>query len=71
MQIWGSVKNAKISRFLDIFWDILGKRKINLGHECVKRGLLSFQGKIRTNSPDLPGKMRVSGFNPTFPPVPL
>ena len=29
-------------RFFDIFWDILDKRKGNLGQECVKDGLLSF-----------------------------
>ena len=46
--------------------------KDNLGQECVKGGLLSFQGKIGTIAPDFPGKMTVfSSFDPTFPPVPL
>ena len=45
--------------FFYIFWDILDKRKGNLGQECVKRGLLSFQGKIGTIVPDFPGKMTV------------
>ena len=53
-----------------IFWDILNKRKGNLGEECVKTGLLFFQGKIGTIAPDLPGKMTVSSFGPTFLPVP-
>ena len=44
--------------------------KNNLGHECVKRGILSFQGKIKTIAPDFPPKMTVfSSFDPTFPPV--
>ena len=45
--------------------------KDNLGQECVKGGLLSFQGKIETIASDFPGKMAVfSSFDPTFPPVP-
>ena len=40
--------------FLDIFWDILNKMKDNLGHECVKGRLLSFQGKIGAIAPDFP-----------------
>ena len=46
-------------RFFEIFWDILNKMKYNLGQECVKGGLLSFQGKIGTIVPDFPGKMTV------------
>ena len=34
--------------FFDIFFDILDKMKGNLCQECVKGGLLSFQGKIKT-----------------------
>ena len=30
------------------FWDILNETEDNLGHECVKVGLLSFQGKTGT-----------------------
>ena len=42
--------------------------KDNLDQECVKGGLLSFQGKIETISPDFPGKMTVFfSFDPTFP----
>ena len=33
--------------------------KGNLGQECVKGGLLSFQGEIVTITPDFPGKMTV------------
>ena len=33
--------------------------KDNLGQECVKGELLSFQGKIETISSDFPGKMTV------------
>ena len=33
--------------------------KYNLAQECVKGGLLSFQGKIETIAPDFPGKMTV------------
>ena len=45
--------------------------KDNLGQECVKGGLLSFQAKIETIALDFPGKMTVfSSFDPTFPPVP-
>ena len=33
--------------------------KDNLGQECVKGGLLSFQSKIETISPDFPRKMTV------------
>ena len=46
-------------RFFDIFWDILNKMKDNLGQECVKGGLLSFQGKIETIILDFPGKATV------------
>ena len=66
-------KNVKIIvfyTFLYIFWVILNKMKDNLGQECVKGGLLSFQGKIGTIVPDFPGKMRVfTSVDPTFPPV--
>ena len=45
--------------------------KDNWGQECVKWGIPSFQGKIRTIVSDFPGKMTVfSSFDPTFPPVP-
>ena len=45
--------------------------KENLGLEHVRRGLLSFQGKIETISPDIPGKVTVSSsFDPTFLPIP-
>ena len=55
-------------RFFDIFWDILNKRKDNLGQKCLKGGLLSFQGKLETIVPDFAGKMTVfSSFGPTFP----
>ena len=33
--------------------------KENLSHKHVKRGFLSFQGKIGKNVPDFPGKMTV------------
>ena len=56
MQIW---ENVKIIVFFYIFWDILNKMKDNLGQECVKGGLLSFQGKIGTIAPDFPGKITV------------
>ena len=39
-----------------IFWDILNKKKDNLGQECVKEGLLCFQGKTVTIAPDFPRK---------------
>ena len=45
--------------------------KGNLGEECVKGGLLSFQGKTETIAPDFTGKMTVfSFFDHNFPPVP-
>ena len=54
-------------RFFDIFWDTLNKMKDNLDQECVKGGLLSFQGKIETIASDFPGKMTVfSSFDSTF-----
>ena len=57
-------------RFFDIFLDILHKMKDNLGQKRVKRGLLSFQGKIGTIAPDFPGKITAfSSFDPTFPPA--
>ena len=59
MQNWGSVKKCQNYRLFAIFWDILDKMKGNLDQECVKRGLLSFQGKIGTISPDFPRKMTV------------
>ena len=59
-------KNVKIIDFFYIFWDILDKRKSNLGQECVKGRLLSFQGKIRSVAPDFPGKMTVFQFWPYF-----
>ena len=45
--------------FFDIFWDLLNKMKNNLGQECVKEGILSFQGKSGTTAPDFLGKMTV------------
>ena len=58
-------------KFFDIFWDILDKMKNNLGQECVKGAILSFQGKIETIPSDFPGKITVfSSSDPTFPPVP-
>ena len=59
MQIWGSVKKCQNYRFFDIFWDILDKRKSNLGQECVEGELLTFQDKIGTIAPDFPGKIRI------------
>ena len=59
MQIWGSVKKCQNYRVFDIFWDSLDKRKGNVGQECVKFGLLTFQGKIGTIAPDFSGKMTV------------
>ena len=71
MQIWESVKKCQNYRFFDIFWDILNKVKDNLDQECVKDGLLSFQGKFETIAPDFYGKMTVfCSFYPTFLPVP-
>ena len=59
-----------IQLFVDIFWDILNKMKDNLGQECVKGELLSFQDKTETIAPDFPGKMTVfSTFDLTFPPA--
>ena len=49
-------------RFLDIFCDILNKMKDNLGQECVKEDLVSFQGKVETIDPDFPGKMTIFHF---------
>ena len=42
-----------------------------LGQECVKRGLLSFQGKIGAIVPDFSRTITVfSSLDPAFPPVP-
>ena len=49
-------KKRQNYKFFDIFLDILHKMKENLGQEHVKRGFLSFQGKIGKIPPDLPGK---------------
>ena len=49
-------KNVKIIGVFYIFWDILDKMKDNLGPECVKGGILSFQGKSGTIVPDFPEK---------------
>ena len=49
-------------RFSEIFWDILSKMNDNLGQECVKGGLLSFQGKIETIVPDFSGKWQFFQF---------
>ena len=58
-------------RFFDILWDISNKMKDNLGHECLKERLLSFQGKIGTIVVDFAGKMAFFiSFDPTFLPVP-
>ena len=59
MQIWGSVKKCQNYRFLDIFWDILDKRKSYLHQECVKRGFLSLLSKTGKIAHDFSGKMRV------------
>ena len=45
VEVFGKCQNC---RSFDIFWDILDKMRGNLGQECVKAGLLSFQGKIGT-----------------------
>ena len=42
----------------DIFLHILDKKDSKLGKECVKRWLLTFQGKIETIVHDFPGKRR-------------
>ena len=52
MQIWVSVGKMSKLYVFDIFWDILDKMKGDLGQECVKRELLSFQGEIGTINPD-------------------
>ena len=45
--------------------------KENLDQDHVKRGLLSFQGKIGKIAPDFPGKNdSFPSFDPTFPPAP-
>ena len=55
MKIWGSVRqDAKIIGFFYIFWDILNKKKVNLGQKCVIKRAISFQGKI--------GTMRLTSF---------
>ena len=56
------LKKSENHRFFDILLDILHKMKENLRQEHVKRGLLSFQGKIRTTFPAIPGKMTVFQF---------
>ena len=65
-------KNVKIIGFFEIFWDILNKMKDNFGQECVKLGLISFQGKIETIVPDFLGKNgSFYSFDSTFLPVPF
>ena len=44
--------------------------KDNLGQECVKGALLSFQGKIGTIAPDFLEKNEFFSFDPSFMPVP-
>ena len=67
MQTWELFEKCQNYRFFEIFWDFLNKMKDNLGQECVKGGLLSFQGKIETVAPDFPGKMTVfSSFGLLF-----
>ena len=68
------LKKCQNMGFLDIFLDILNRTKENLGQEHVKGGLLSFQGKIGTISPDSPGKMTVFPvltllFDPSLPKI--
>ena len=53
------LENVKIIGFFEIFWGILNKMKDNLGQECVKWAILSFQGKIGTLVSDFTGKMTV------------
>ena len=48
-------KNVKIIHF-DTLWEIVNKMKDNLGQECVKGGLLSFQGQTGTIAHDFFGK---------------
>ena len=64
-------KKCQNYRFFDIFWDILDKRKGNFCQEYVKKGLLSFQGKVGTIAPDFPGKMTVFQFWPYFSTCPF
>ena len=56
MQISGSVEKMSILLVFYISWDILDKRKGNLGQECVNRGLLFFQDKKGIIALDFPGK---------------
>ena len=56
MQICGSVKKCQNYRSFLCILGHLDKRKGNLDQECVKRGILSFQGKIRTIALGFPGK---------------
>ena len=57
--------------FCDIALDILHKMKENLGHEHVKKGLLSLKGKNCNNFSCYPWKNdSFSSFDLTFPPVP-
>ena len=68
------LKKCHNYRFFDIFLDIFHKMKENLGQECVKKGLLSFQGKNWNNFPDIPGKMTVFSvltllFHPFLPKI--
>ena len=61
MKIWGSVKNIKIIGVFYLY-GTFKKRKGNLGQKCVKRGLLSFQGKTGKIVSDFPRKMTVFQF---------
>ena len=61
------LKNVKIIGFLTFSGTHLNKMKDNLGQECVKGGLLSFQGKIETIAPAFRWKNdSFSSFDPTF-----
>ena len=70
----GQCKKCQNYRLFDIFLDILHKMKENLGQEHVKRGPLSFQGKIETIFPEIPEKMTVFSvltllFHPSLPKI--
>ena len=50
----GKCKTCQNYVFFYIFYDILDRRKANVGQEYVERGLLSFQGKNGTIVSDFP-----------------
>ena len=62
------LKKIQNYRGFDIFWNILDKRKDNLGQECIKGGFYHSRAKLKQLPLISLEKWQFSCFGPTFLP---